>query len=209
MKQILLSLLMLAALPALGQNPSSNTNPDPHAAQSKQPAPNQPGRLVIQAPEFFIQAPEFRQFTAENPELGQEKDAGCEVNILHASFDRPGRVMRVSSHDASAVAKDRSSAPPSLNIQLRNASAKPIAAVNLLARIKVKNTVYQLDSITRSFPLTLNNTNGPQRLQLAESALGFESLTIEQVTYTDGTTWRPEHKNSCGYRSTGSILVAK
>lgn len=209
MKQILLPLLMLAALSALGQNPSSNTNPDPHAAQSKQPAPNQPGRLVIQAPEFFIQAPEFRQFTAQNPEFGQANDAGCEVNILHASFDRPARIMRVSSQDASVVAKDRLSAPPSLNIQLRNASAKPIAAINLLARIKVKDSVYQLDSVTRSFPFTLNSTNGPQRLQLAESALGFESLTIEQVAYTDGTTWKPEHKNACGYRSTGSVLVAK
>jgi hypothetical protein len=196
MKRTLLSLLMLTTIPALGQSSPGNTKPAPFA-QSEQ------------ARTFALQAPDFSQLTLQGPQFGQANAEDCEVNVLHASFDRPARVMRVASQDASVIGKNRSSAAPSLSVQLKSSSNKPIASVNLLARIKLKESIYQLDSVTRSFPLTLNSTSGQQRFKLIESALGLESLTIEQVTYTDGTTWKPEHRNSCGYRSTGSILVAK
>jgi hypothetical protein len=94
---------------------------------------------------------------------------------------------------------------------------KLIASVDLVARVKVKESVYQLDSVTRSIPLHLadreassSDREGMQRLQLAESVLGFESVAIQQVTYADGSIWKPESAHVCGYRSPGgSMRVAK
>lgn len=139
-----------------------------------------------------------------------ESTAACEVNVVHASFDRPGGMMRISSQEADAVARDHASKAPSITVQLHSSSGKPVQSISVTARIKVKNSIYQLDSFTRDFPLTFISTESEQRLQLAQSALGLVSLTIDQVTYNDGTTWRPEHRAACGYNANrGAIRTAQ
>jgi hypothetical protein len=133
-----------------------------------------------------------------NPEIDMR---GCEVKVAQASFDRPARLLQVGSGAWTT---------PSLSVQLEEESAKAIVAVDLVALLKVKENIYQLDSTTRAFPLHVRSMEGAQRLQVAESAVGFDSVLIEQVTYRDGTTWRPAHRHACGYSSSRSIeQVAK
>ncbi len=130
---------------------------------------------------------------AHNPEIDMRR---CEVKVLQASFDRPARMMQVASGAWST---------PSLSVQLEDDSAKAIQAVDLVAVLKVKESIYQLDSTTLELPLHLRSIEGTQRLHVVESAVGFDSLLIAQVTYRDGTTWRPTHKRACGYYSSQSM----
>lgn len=132
-----------------------------------------------------------------NPEMDMR---GCEVKVVQASFDRPARMMRVASGAWST---------PSLSVQLEDDGAKAIEGVDLVAVLKVKESIYELDSTTREFSLHVRGTEGTQQLHVVESAVGFDSLLIEQVTYRDGTTWRPAHRRACGYYSSAASRVAK
>ncbi len=132
-------------------------------------------------------------FVRHNPEIDMQ---GCEVKVALASFDRPVRMMQVASSGGSA---------PSLSVQLEDDSEKAIEAVDLVAVLKVKENIYQLDSTERDFPLHVSSVEGTQRLHVVEAAVGFDSLLIKQVTYRDGTLWKPAHKRACGYYSSRSI----
>ncbi|WP_263359199.1 hypothetical protein [Acidicapsa ligni] len=136
-------------------------------------------------------------------------DAGCEEKIVRASFNRPAQLILVAASDRHSAADKRSAAVPTLTVHVTNQSTKPVRAVELLARFKVKDSPYQLDSTIRELPLHLSIGEGSQQLALAESVLGFESLSIEQVTYADGTTWKPA-QHTCSYHPTPSpSLVAR
>ena len=137
---------------------------------------------------------------AENP-------PACEATVLHASFDRPARVMPVS--DASVITTSQPNRPPKLHFELRNNSQSRIAGIDLLGRIKVKTNRYQLDSITRDIPMHLSSASGDQHYTLLESAVGFDSLYVTQVVFKDGTIWKPQHRFACGYQNPGSVLTAR
>lgn len=128
--------------------------------------------------------------------------AGCEVNIVKVSFERPSRFLLVSSGA-------RASGAPSLSVELANHSTKKVVALDLLARIKVKDSLYQLDSVSREFPVHLTSGEGVQRLDLVKNAVGFDSLAIQRVTYADGTSWQPEHRLACTYQGAGTMQIAK
>ena len=153
--------------------------------------------------------------SAPNPSLSQPQNSqmnlsrvreqvqtGCEVNVLNVSFERPARYMPVT-------ANVRGLAAPSLTLELKNLSTKKIRSVDLMGYIKVKDSIYDLDSTTREFPIHVSGSEGRQRLQLVESAVGFETVAVEQVNFADGTSWKPEHRLACAYRSAGSIVQAK
>ncbi len=128
--------------------------------------------------------------------------APCEVNIVKVSFERPSRFMLITSgpHASSA---------PSLSVELQNHSSKKVVALDLLARIKVKDSIYQLDSVTREFPVHLTSGEGVQRLELVKNAVGFDSLGIQRVTYADGSQWQPEYRLACTYQGAGTMQIAK
>jgi hypothetical protein len=184
MKRVILCFLVLATVPALSQTSHGSFRFDPQAPPFG--TANQLPTLVFTDPGVFLASAGTR----------------CEVNILQVSFVQPVRVM--------AVAGASSMREPSLSVWIENNSGKKVQAVDLLARIKVKDSIYQLDSTTREFPIHLASGEDTQRLQLADSAVGLESLLIRQVTYEDGTTWKPEHRLACSYRPPlASRVVAK
>jgi hypothetical protein len=156
-----------------------------------------PGRTF----QYDAQAGSDKAFVFDHRRTDAAEGNACEVSIVSAAFDRPARMMLTSRTKGTA---------PSLRLELENHSDKAIVSIDVAARVKVKDSVYQLDSVERDLRLHLGRGDGWQRLQLAESAVGFAGLTIAQVTYADGSVWRPESGHACGFANHGGTeRVAK
>jgi hypothetical protein len=137
----------------------------------------------------------------------EREQAGCPVQIVQASFERPGQLM--------LTAQSNSLDGPSLNLNYRNASGKDIDSVTLTGWLKIKENPYQLDYTTHPFTLELSkksllgkDVEANQALRLASNAFGFDKIELSQVIYADGTTWKPTRKN-CAYRDNGGTVSAK
>jgi hypothetical protein len=133
--------------------------------------------------------------------------SGCPVQIMDASFDRPAEFM--------LTAHSRADGAPTLRLDYRNFSGKDIESVVLTGWIKVKDSPYQLDSVTHSVRLELSrkallgkDAQGSQALKLSANAIGFDRIELSQVTYADGTSWSPKPR-SCVYANAGSTERAK
>ncbi len=132
--------------------------------------------------------------------------AGCPVQILDASFERPAELM--------LTARSRAESAPTLRLDYRNFSGKDIELVVLTGWIKVKDSPYQLDSVSHSAQLELSrkallgrDVQATQALKLRANAIGFDRIELSQVTYSDGSSWKPERK--CVYANAGSTERAK
>ena len=131
---------------------------------------------------------------------------GCPVQIVDASFDRPAELM--------LTARSRADSAPTLRLDYRNFSGKDIESVVLTGWIKVKDSPYQLDSVTHSIQLDLSrkgllgkDVQATQALRLSANAIGFDRIELSQVIYVDGTTWKPQR--NCVYANVGSTERAK
>jgi hypothetical protein len=131
---------------------------------------------------------------------------GCPVQIVNASFDRPAELM--------LTAHSRAASAPTLRLDYRNFSGKDIESVVLTGWIKVKESPYQLDSVTHSVQLDMSrkgllgkDVQATQALKLSANAIGFDRIELSQVTYVDGTTWKPQR--NCVYANVGSTERAK
>jgi hypothetical protein len=127
--------------------------------------------------------------------------AGCPVQILSASFEHPGQVM-LTSHATSVIG-------PSLHLSYRNFSGKDIESVVMTGWIKVKDSPYQLDSVSHPFTLELSrksllskDVESSQILKLVSNAIGYDRIELSQVNYADGSSWKPQRK--CVYANAGS-----
>jgi len=183
----------------------------------KQPAPNpagpSSGNIVVMGPNVnpvgvvtssgsSIVVPTFEPGILY--EAGQED---CPVRIVNASFGRPAQLM--------LTGKTKADSGPTLHLDYRNLSGKDIESVMLIGWIKVKESPYQLDSVTHPFHLELSRkallakgVQATQTLNLANNALGLDRLELLQVTYADGTTWKPEPR-SCVYNNAGGMERAE
>ena len=107
------------------------------------------------------------------------------------------------------ISRSRADNAPTLRLDYRNFSGKDIESVVLMGWIKVKDTPYQLDSVSHSVQLELSrkallgkDVQATQALKLATNAIGFDRIELSQVTYTDGSSWKPQRK--CVYANAGS-----
>ena len=98
---------------------------------------------------------------------------------------------------------------PTLRLDYRNFSGKDIELVVLTGWIKVKDSPYQLDSVSHSAQLELSrkallgrDVQATQALKLRANAIGFDRIELSQVTYSDGSSWKPQRK--CVYANAGS-----
>jgi hypothetical protein len=136
----------------------------------------------------------------------QSTQDGCPVRILNGSFERPAQLM--------LTVQAQVDTGPTLRLDYRNFSGKDIESVVLTGWIKVKDSPYQLDSVTHPFSLELSrealgkDVEATQALKLASNALGLDRIELSQVIYADGTTWKPERKN-CIYRPGGNLERAE
>ena len=208
MKRLLLVLVTSAALSAWGQVGQET----PKTAKSDQPATviiqGVDGRThELQVPATLGQLNGLVQGPgAVDLEHSSSAQTGCPVQIVNASFDRPAELM--------LTARSRADSAPTLRLDYRNFSGKDIESVVLTGWIKVKDSPYQLDSVTHSVQLDLSrkgllgkDVQATQALKLSANAIGFDRIELSQVTYVDGTTWKPQR--NCVYANVGSSERAK
>lgn len=133
--------------------------------------------------------------------------AGCPMQIVGASFERPGRIM--------LVAQGEMKSEPTLHLDYGNFGSKDIESLLVTGWVKVKHSPYQLDytvhpvswELSSKHPLG-KDARAAQTLVLASDTFGLDRIELSQVIYTDGTTWKPE-RQSCVYRYVGTTERAE
>ncbi len=177
---------------------------------------NQPTTIVVQGidgqthefqvPTNFdqVQIQKLLQDQMTDLEHANGTQAGCPVQIVNASFERPAQLM--------LTAHTQVDSGPTLRLNYRNFSGKDIETVVFTGWIKVKDSPYQLDSVAHPFQLELSpkamRGDGGKEFQLASTATGFDRIELAQVNYADGTTWQPKHR-SCVYSNMGAAERAR
>jgi len=214
MKRFLLVLAASAALSAWGQVGQEA----PKTASGAAVNSRQPATVIIQGADgttHELQVPvtigQMQGLLVQSADAADLENrigsqAGCPVQIVNASFDRPAEFM--------LTARSRANSAPTLRLDYRNFSGKDIESVVLTGWIKVKGSPYQLDSVTHSVRLDLSrqallgkDVQATQALKLSANAIGFDRIELSQVTYVDGTTWKPQR--NCVYANVGSTERAK
>jgi hypothetical protein len=135
------------------------------------------------------------------------RQQGCPVQIIDASFQRQAEIMLTASTGGNR---------PSLHLRYLNSSGKNIESVTLRGWIKTKASIYQLDYDLSSIQLKLSRKALPgsgveatEALSLAANALGLDRIELEQVRYTNGSTWN-RGRQTCVFEANGeSLRVAK
>ena len=185
--KLLLSALLLAAVPAvLAQNPSQ-TAPAP-------PMQTQPPITVND-----LVAHKGVQLSAD----------ACPLTLTSVQLDWPGTYMPVTS--AEKVME------PNLALGFQNSSGRAIRTVVVTAALRVKKDVYALDATPVEVHLSFAGTRdlNKELNQLAAIPLpkglheyGVVQVRLDQVLFADGTMWKAAAKqNSCRVRSFGLIAA--
>ena len=115
---------------------------------------------------------------------------GCPVAFTDVSLKRDARYMPVKQDAASGN---------SLTFNYKNKSGKEIDSISIRVELKVKRSIYDLDSTTMTRDMTLTGKSGdvlPLRNMLM---YGVNSVTLEQVTYIGGDLWTPGTNKNCRY----------
>jgi hypothetical protein len=126
--------------------------------------------------------------------------AGCPVAFTDVALETKAHLMPV-----------RQDATPdgNLRFQYKNQSGKEIQSISVRAELKVKKSVYDLDATTITLQMTLTGKSA-ETMPLALRAYGLSRITLEQVSFTDGTIWNASTKNTCSYeRMNGSEQIGK
>jgi hypothetical protein len=123
--------------------------------------------------------------------------AGCPVAFRDVSLESKAHLMPVQLGQPQ---------DGSLSFQYKNQSGKTIQTIAVQVQLRVKKSVYDLDATTISLDMMLTGNNAAENLPLAVRAYGLESVTLKQVTYTDGSTWTAGTKDRCAYQGNGGSL---
>jgi hypothetical protein len=119
-----------------------------------------------------------------------ESQTGCPVTLTSARLNWPASYLPVTA--AEKVTE------PNLALQFQNSSGKAIRSVSITARFLVKQSVYKLDANAFDLRLTFSGTEAADKAaeQLREIRLpgkmyayGVTRVSLEQVTFADGTFW--------------------
>ena len=190
-------LLFTAATICSAQSTSLNLSPPTNGSSSVRvfPAPRT-GDL-----EVYKHRPGF----GVNPV--DQNQMGCPVVLTSASIKTKARYMPVDTTGPDANS-------PSLDLQFRNMSGKGILWVTIMAQLKFKRSNYDLDSTTFDLYQTLPGTSVTDQkseqarvVPLRVPAFGVGSVTLQRVTYKDGTVWTADGSNTCKVSPTGAERV--
>ncbi|HVW76020.1 MAG TPA: hypothetical protein VHB45_00300 [Alloacidobacterium sp.] len=120
--------------------------------------------------------------------------AGCPVAFTNVSLENPARLMPVNQYD---VANNSS-----LSFQYRNQSRKQILSIDVQIELRVKRSIYDLDttSILMNQTLTGRETG---KLPLTTHAYSLGRVTLQKVSYVDGTIWTANEQSPCRYEASG------
>ena len=192
-----LFVLFLAASAALAQ--SDTTSP-----QTTKPAANAP-KITVGPGEVTFEnlSPEDAQTKLQGM-LNRVYQVGCPVQLTSAQLT-PYLMLLQSSTDT----------PPSqggVDLQFRNASGKKIRSMEFDVEFLARKSIYDLKTAKIDLHLTANGTHSfddtfdhlrhlplPQRTY----PVSLNTITLEQVTFDDGSVWMPskENYNYCGFFS--------
>jgi len=169
--KLFLSALLLAAMPA--------------AFAQNQPVPSSPALGVA-----GMEGSANRQFDP----LPQRV---CPLDFTAASVTSPAGYLPVSQ---------RRPDDGTLTLHFRNESGKTVQSASITATVKVKTNIYALDAHPIALQLTFTGADINRDLdQLRQIQLprhfyvfGLAQVSLERVTYADGTSWTaPPQGNSC------------
>jgi hypothetical protein len=122
--------------------------------------------------------------------LAPESQAGCPVVLTSAHLNWPASYLPVTS--AESVKQ------PNLALGFQNSSGKAIRSATITARFLGKQSLYQLDANAFDLRLTFSGVDAADKAaeQLREIRLpdkmfayGVTRVSLEQVTFADGTFW--------------------
>ncbi|MGA8531091.1 MAG: hypothetical protein WB622_15345 [Acidobacteriaceae bacterium] len=131
--------------------------------------------------------------------------SGCPVVLTQAHLNWPATFMPVTA--AEKVTE------PNLALGFQNSSGKPIQSVGITARFLGKTSKYQLDASAFELHLTFSGTDSADKtaeqlreLRLPEKmyAYGVTRISLDQVTFGDGTVWTAIGHSNCVLNVTGS-----
>jgi hypothetical protein len=169
MKLFVSALLVFAASAAFAQNQPADMQPDPSAGVARMEG---------------MVAPDFQGLPLP------ASQAGCPMVLTSARLNWPASYLPVTS--AEKVTE------PNLVVGFLNPSGKAIRSATITARFLGKQSVYHLDADAFDLRLTLSGVDAADKaakqlreIRLPEKmfAYGVTRVSLEQVTFADGTFW--------------------
>jgi hypothetical protein len=119
---------------------------------------------------------------------------GCPVVFTDVALKTQARYMPV---------KQDAGPDNSLAFKYKNQSGKQIQSIEIRVELKVKRSIYDLDTTTITRDMTLTgNTADTLPLNVIVYSLG--PVTLQQVNYVGGKVWTPKATDTCSYRRTES-----
>ncbi len=132
---------------------------------------------------------------------------GCPVVLTGASVATKARYMPVNRYAPSET--------PGLDLRFRNMSGKAIRSAAIRVQVRYKQSIYDLDSTTRNLFLTVAGTgitDGERELSrlipLRSEVFGLGLVELKRVNYADGSVWKAEARNSCGFERQSMLAMA-
>lgn len=150
-------------------------------------------------------APGIQTLDLQATPMMPESQAGCPVVMTSAHLNWPASYLPVTA--AEKVTQ------PNLALNFRNSSGKPIRSVTITARFLGKQSIYQLDASAFDLHLTFSGVDAADkaaeqlreiRLPAKMYAYGVTRVSLEQVTFGDGTFWMAMGRNNCSLNVRGS-----
>lgn len=105
-----------------------------------------------------------------------------------------------------------------LTLHFQNLSGKRIRSASITAKVKVKTNIYALDAHPIALQLTFSGTDDVDLhiSQVRQIALpgnyylfGMAQVSLDRVTYADGTSWTASQHNYCRLNGQGSEQIAR
>lgn len=131
----------------------------------------------------------------------------CPLMLTSAAVAPPAGVLPVAA---------RTRGDGVLALHFRNQSGKAIQSAAITARLRVKTNVYALDATPLEMRLAFSGGSDPDKAvdQLTHIPLpshvylfGVARVTLDQVTFADGSVWSARGSNSCAVGGPGSLRV--
>jgi hypothetical protein len=134
--------------------------------------------------------------------------AGCPVKLTSAELT-PYLLLLQTSNDAPAT-------HGSLDLQFQNASGKGIRSMEFDVQFLARKSIYDLKAVKIDLHLSASGTRSLDKtfdhlrhlpLPLRTNPVVLNTITLEQVTFADGSVWTPEKDNNCDFSPSREMQV--
>jgi hypothetical protein len=162
--------------------------------------------LLLIATSAFAQKDEPQQFKPSLPVVprieqftlaASADQSNCPVRFTDIALKTKGRMMLVRSGDAP---------DGNLALQYQNHSGKTIQSIAINVDLKLKQDMYALDTTSYRLDMVLTGKGLEETLPLNVRGYvyGVNHVTLERVSYTDGTIWSASTQNVCRFENPAS-----